>query len=121
MRFLLDANMPRSASAAIRRLGREAVDSRDIGLGLAADKDIANYAREHGLALVTRDFDFSDIRNYPPAAFAGIIVLELPDDAVAEVVVRVMESFISEPLLLSQIAGRLAVVGPWRVRFRPKN
>lgn len=121
MRFLLDANMPRSASAAIRRLGHEAVDSRDIGLGFAADTEIANYAKAHGLALITRDFDFSDIRNYPPAEFAGIIVLGLPDDAVAESVVRVMESFISESHLLSQLAGRLAVVELWRVRFRPKN
>jgi hypothetical protein len=69
--------------------------------------------------VIAHDFDFSDIRNYPPAEFAGIIVLELPDDAVAATVVKVVESFLSQPQLLSQLAGRLAIVESWRARFRP--
>ena len=119
MRFLLDANMPRSAAGAVQRLGHEAVDVRDIGLGGAEDQQVAAYAKQHDLALITRDFDFSDIRNYPPGEYAGIIVLELPDDAVAATVVKVMESFLSQPQLLSQLKGRLAIVESWRVRFRP--
>ena len=119
MRFLLDANMPRSAVGAVQRLGHEAVDVREIGLGGAEDKHIAAYVQQHDLVLITRDFDFSDIRNYPPAEFAGIIVLELPDDAVAATVVKIMESFLSQPQLLSQLAGRLAIVELWRVRLRP--
>jgi predicted nuclease of predicted toxin-antitoxin system len=119
MRFLLDANMPRSAAGVVQRLGHEAVDVRDIGMGGAEDQQVAAYAKQHDLALITRDFDFSDVRNYPPAEFAGIIVLELPDDAVAATVVKVMESFLSQPQLLSQLTGRLAIVESWRVRFRP--
>jgi len=111
--------MPRSAVVAIQRLGHEAVDVRDVGLGGASDAQIAAYAKEHKLALITRDFDFSDVRNYAPAEYAGIIVLELPDDAVAATVVKVMESFLSQPQLLSHVVGRLAIVESWRVRFRP--
>ena len=119
MRFLLDANMPRSAAGAVQRLGHEAVDVRDIGLGGAEDQQVAAYAKQHDLTLITRDFDFSDVRNYPPGEYAGIIVLELPDDAVAATVVKVMESFLSQPQLLSQLTGRLAIVESWRVRLRP--
>jgi len=119
MRFLLDANMPRSAAAAVQRLGHEVVDVRDIGLGGADDAQIAAYAKEHKLVLVTRDFDFSDVRNYPPAEYAGIIVLELPDDAIAATVVKGLESFLSQAELLAQVPGRLAIVESWRVRFRP--
>jgi len=119
MRFLLDANMPRSAAGAVQRLGHEAVDVRDVGLGGADDAQIAVYAKEHKFALVTRDFDFSDIRNYPPAEYAGIIVLELPDDAIAATVVKVLVSFLSQPELLAHVPGRLAIVESWRVRFRP--
>ena len=46
-------------------------------------------------------------------------MLELPDDARAATVVKVMESFLSQPELLAQIVGRLAIVESWRVRFRP--
>jgi predicted nuclease of predicted toxin-antitoxin system len=119
MRFLLDANMPRSAVGAVQRLGHEAVDVRDVGLGGADDAQIALYAKEHKLALVTRDFDFSDVRNYPPADYTGIIVLELPDDAIAATVVKVLESLLSQPELLAHVPGRLAIVESWRVRFRP--
>lgn len=66
MRFLIDANMPRSAAELLKRYNHEAVDVRDIGMGAAADSDIAIYAQQKGLAVVTRDFDFADIRNYPP-------------------------------------------------------
>jgi hypothetical protein len=59
------------------------------------------------------------IRNYPPAVFAGIIVLELPDDAVAAIVLKVMRSFSSQSQFLSQLAGRLAIVESWLVRVRP--
>jgi hypothetical protein len=50
--------------------------------------------------IFTRDFDFSDVRNYPPADCAGVIVLELPDDAIAATVVRVLESLLSQPELV---------------------
>ncbi|MGA8659739.1 MAG: DUF5615 family PIN-like protein [Chthoniobacterales bacterium] len=50
-----------------KRYDHEAVDVRDSGMGGAADSDIAAYAQQNRLALVTRDFDFADIRKYPPA------------------------------------------------------
>jgi hypothetical protein len=34
MRFLVDASLPRSAAPMLRRLGHEAVDVRDIGMGM---------------------------------------------------------------------------------------
>jgi predicted nuclease of predicted toxin-antitoxin system len=57
MRFVIDANMPRSAAELLRRYNHEAVDVRDIGMGGAADSDIAIYAQQNGLAVVKRDFD----------------------------------------------------------------
>lgn len=57
MRFLLVANMPRSAAGAVQRLGHEAFDVREVGLGGAEDKQIAAYAKEHGLALIIHGKD----------------------------------------------------------------
>ena len=119
MRFLIDANMPRSTVELLKRHDHEAVDVRDIGMAGASDGDIAAYAQQNRLALVTRDFDFADIRNYPPAQYAGLLVLELPDDAVATFVLRVMESFVSQKELVEALSGRLAILEPARVRLRP--
>lgn len=118
MRFLLDANLPRSTAPMLARHGHESVLVGDVGLG-PDDEAIAGHAREHGLTLVTRDFDFSDIRNYPPAQHSGIVVLQLPEDAVAAQIVRALEAFILQPNLLARLPGRLAIVESWRVRFRP--
>ena len=119
MRFLVDANLPRSTVAMLARHRHEGADVRDIGLGRAEDTDIASHARQNSLALITRDFDFADIRNYPPADYAGIVVLELPDDAVATAILKVLESFVSKDELLARLPGRLAIVESRRVRFRP--
>ncbi len=120
MHFLLDANLPSRTGDAIKQLGHHATDVRDIGLGSAADAAIAAHAQANSLAIITRDYDFSDIRNYPPGNYAGLVVLDLPDNAVADDVVRLIESFVSRDDLLSHLPQRLAIVSRGRVRFRPK-
>ena len=81
MRFLIDADLPRATGESLRRAGHDAFDVRDIGLGDAKDSKIAAYARAHQLCLLTGDFDFADIRNYPPHLYAGIVVLTIPRNA----------------------------------------
>jgi Domain of unknown function (DUF5615) len=46
----------------------------------APDDTIAAYAERNHLVLITGDFDFADIRNYPPSLHDGIVV---PEDATA--------------------------------------
>jgi predicted nuclease of predicted toxin-antitoxin system len=94
VRFLVDASLPRPATTALRHLGHGAVDVRDIGMRSATDDVIAAHARANQQALITRDFDFADIRNYPPANYTGIVVLQLPNDATAAHVVKLLETFV---------------------------
>lgn len=119
MRFLIDADLPRSATDLIRRYGHEATDVRDIGLGSADDPDIAAYAQTQQVSLITGDFGFADIRNYPPEAYAGIVVLELPRNATTSFILSLIEAFLQQTGLLSRLAGRLAIVEAGRVRLRP--
>lgn len=119
MRFLVDANLPRTTSACIQKSGHEAVDVRDIGLGKSPDSVIARYAQQEGLALITRDKDFGDVRNYPPANYAGIVVLDLQDDAVVAEILKVLAAFLSQTESLKQLPGRLAIVEAGRIRLRP--
>jgi predicted nuclease of predicted toxin-antitoxin system len=85
----------------------------------APDHIVAAHAQRNRQALITRDFDFADIRNDPPADYAGIVVLKLPDDATAPQVVRLLETFLRREDWLARLTGRLAIVESWRVRFRP--
>lgn len=117
-RFLVDASLPRSAAEVLRRNGQEVVDVRDIGMRSAADEAIAAHARENRMVLVTRDFDFADIRNYPPSEHTGLVVLQLPEDATAARVTSLLESFLRDPSLVERLPGCLAIVEFGRVRFR---
>jgi predicted nuclease of predicted toxin-antitoxin system len=118
MRFLLDADLPRSASEVVRQHGHEAVDVRDVGLRDAKDWQIARYAQKEKLFLLTADQDFADIRNYPPSQFAGIAVLSLPRNATSAFINRLLDSFLKQESLVSQLTARLAIVEPGRVRVR---
>jgi predicted nuclease of predicted toxin-antitoxin system len=119
MRFLVDANLPRSTALVLRRLGHDVEDVRDVLPGGAEDETVASHAQRRGRALVTRDFDFADIRNYPPAEYAGLVVLDLPEDATAALVNRTLESFARNSAILARLPGRLAIVESWRIRLRP--
>jgi predicted nuclease of predicted toxin-antitoxin system len=119
MHFLIDASVPRSAGTVLKQLGHEATDVRDAGMRDAPDNIIAAYARDNHLVLVTRDFDFADIRNYPPSLYQGIVVLKLQEDATAKQVALLLASFAAREDWLKYLTGRLAIVEAWRVRFRP--
>src|SRR5262249_44924254 len=80
MKFLLDANLPRSSAPLQRGLGQEVEDVREVLPGGADNNAVAARAQSQKFALVTRDFDFADIRNYPSANYSGMVVLQLPDD-----------------------------------------
>ena len=119
MRFLIDANLPRAVIAVVQSLGHQVEFARDIGLASATDEQIANHALKYGAALLTRDLDFADIRQYPPDQYSGIVVLRLPDTAVTEEIAAAVKRFLSEPRFIASLSGRLAIVEGDRVRFRP--
>jgi predicted nuclease of predicted toxin-antitoxin system len=118
MRFLIDEDLPRSTGDLLRRYGHEAIDVRDIGFRGAKDAQIAAYAQSEGLCLVTGDFDFSDMRNYPPRKYAGLVVLRLPRTATASCILNLLESFLQQEDLVAQMPDELAIVEAGRVRIR---
>jgi len=67
---------------------------------------------------VTGDLDFSDIRDYPPNEYAGLIILRLPRNATASFILNLLEGFLHQDKLVSQLPGKLAIVEGGRVRIR---
>ena len=119
MQFLVDEDLPRSIHALIQRYDHTSRDVRDIGLRGAKDFQIAVYARGNGLCLLTGDLDFSNIQNYPPGDYAGIVVLRVPKTATASFILNLLESFLQQKDLVTQMPGKMAVVELGRVRIRP--
>ena len=96
MRFLVDANLPRSLVDLISNLGHQVEFVRDIGMADAPDSAVSKHAQAAGAVLLTRDLDFADIRNYPPEHYPGIVVFRLPDDALAAEIVSVADRFLRD-------------------------
>lgn len=119
MRFLIDADLPRSVKALLERYGHEAIDIRDIGMRSAKDPVIARHAQDHRACLLTGDFGFADIRNYPAEKYYGIVVLELPGDATASFIHHLIEQMLSQTQVIARLPHRLAIVEAGRIRLRP--
>ena len=118
MRFLIDEDLPRSTGKLLRVYGHEATDVRDIGLRGAIDSRIASYARKNALCLLTGDFDFADVRNYPPILYAGIVVLKVPNIASAGFILKVLEGYLKQEKIVLEAHGNLFIVEPGRIRIR---
>ena len=118
MHFLIDADLPRSVGELIRSLGYEATDVRDFGLRSALDITIAQHAQREGWCLLTGDFDFSDIRSYPPADYAGIVVLVIPPMVTSLYITQLLVMFLQQRDVVEQLPGKLAIVEAGRVRLR---
>jgi len=119
MHFLIDASLPRSTAELIRRAGHRATDVRDVGSTLAADQQIAEYARANAYTVITADFDFADIRFYPPQQYHGIVVIDRPENATVARVLEIVGRFLGETDVLLALPGRLAIVDQDRIRLRP--
>jgi hypothetical protein len=111
--------MPRMAVGVLARLGHQVEFTKDIGLSNDFDKMIAAHAQATQAALITRDLDFADVRNYPPEQFFGIVVLRVPDEALAPDIADLLERFVGNSEFTDNLSGKPAIVEENRVRFRP--
>ena len=62
MRLLLDQNLSPLLIERLRDIYPDSVHVASVGLDCAVDEDIWRYARQHELAIVTKDADFSEMR-----------------------------------------------------------
>jgi len=117
MRFLLDADVPRSSTRVFRRLRHEVQDVRDISLGDATDQEIAKYAKQNNLILVTRDIEFANILRYPMGSHVGIVVLRLPFDFTSEQINSVLNDFIKS-VKIEELVNNITIIelGKYRIR-----
>lgn len=117
IRYRLDADLPRSAAEALRQLGCEVVDVRDIGLGYASDDSVFRYAVTHGYILVTADKGFTSLLRFPLGTHPGLIVARFPQHTPAHRKSRILARWIAR-LAEGDVAGNLLIVEPRGVRVR---
>lgn len=116
MQFKVDENIHPGVAELLRQHGHDALTVWDENLRGTADSNLAQICRGEERTIVTLDLDFADIRAYPPARHAGIIVLRLVSQSRGHVLRTVARLL---PMLEGvAIAGRLWIVDEQNVRVR---
>lgn len=111
LKFKVDENLPTEAASLLISPGHDVSTVLDEKLGGRSDSTIASVCQNE-----RRDLDFADIRRYPPADYAGIIVLRLSrvdKYKVLSALERLIPVLNQEPLV-----GKLWIVDEMRVRIR---
>ena len=117
MKLKIDENLPAECAEILSHGGLQADTVADEGLKGADDSALAAASRSEGRVLVTLDLDFANIRAYPPAEYAGIIVLR-PKSQDKQSVLALVHRFAL--VLVNRLpAGELWIVESARIRFRP--
>ena len=116
LKFKVDENMPAEAAALLAGAGHDALTVPEQRLGGQSDPNIAAVCRQEDRAIVTLDLDFADIRAYPPADYAGIVVLRLSRLDKARILAAIQRLL---PLLEQEpLNGLLWIVEDARMRIR---
>jgi predicted nuclease of predicted toxin-antitoxin system len=116
MRFKIDENLHDDVAVLLTDAGHDAHTVHAEGLRGTNDAALARHCVDEARALVTLDLDFADIRAFPPATIAGLIVLRVRDQSrpqMLSVMTQVLDLLRREP-----IAGRLWIVTEAGVRIR---
>ena len=114
MKFLIDADCPRSIGILLRDIGHDVVDIRDIDPS-SSDDDIYLLIQKESFILVTRDTDFSNILRYPLYSKCGIILLRVHMMDVEEILSLIKNILIK--VSESEFLGSLIVVRKGRIRI----
>lgn len=122
MKFLVDADLPKSTKESIKQLNFYAEDVRDIGLGNKEDNEIIEYAKQKDFIIVTRDLDFGDIKLYPIKLHKGVVILRLPHFFITKQINKVLLAFLNlikeKSLKEEQIKNSIVIVELGRYRIR---
>lgn len=93
-RILLDQGLPRSALKSLKKAGWDALHTGDIGLHMAADKEIIEYARHEDRVIITLDSDFHSILAVENAKNPSVIRIRregIKGEMLAEIIIRIWD------------------------------
>jgi predicted nuclease of predicted toxin-antitoxin system len=116
MRFKLDENVHPAVADLLADAGHDALTVRQQGMQGCFDDALVDHFRGESRILVSLDLDFADLRTYPPAKTAGLIILRLHSQSRRHLLAtmsRLIALLDQEP-----IVARLWIVSESGVRIR---
>jgi len=116
MQFKLNENLPIEMSALLKEHSHDADTVKDESLCGAPDSRLISLCQEERRALITLDMGFTNIRNYPPEDYHGLIVLRLAKQDKEHVLAHLRK--IAPFLQGGNVKGHLWIVEENKIRIR---
>ena len=116
MKFKLDENIGRHGLDLLSAAGHDVMTVRDQALGGATDEKLFVICSIEGRAPITLDHDFGQVTRFPPAASAGVVILEAGPRVSVRSILDRLKDFLSV-LERHSVVGSLWIVEPGRVRI----
>lgn len=113
MRIKLDENIHGDVRDALAGWGHDTTTVHEEELAGRPDVDVAAAVKAEERCLVTFDLDFANPRRYPPADYAGIVVLRLHTPT-SKLQIRRLVSFFTAQA--ESVAGKLWILDETRAR-----
>ncbi len=119
LRFFIDQCVPRSVNKSLRDAGHTVELLRTHLPINAKDPDVIKCAQRLKAVLITLNGDFSDIINYPPANFGGIVALQVRNhpESIPAIVMRLL-TYLREHPGPEHWVGKLFLVEAHRIRIK---
>jgi predicted nuclease of predicted toxin-antitoxin system len=119
LRCFIDQCVPRSVSESLGNAGHTVELLRSHLPINAKDSDVIKCAQTLEAVLITLNGDFSDIINYPPASFGGIIALQVRNhpESLPAIVMRLL-THMGEHAEREDWIGKLFLVEAHRIRIK---
>ncbi len=116
-RFLVDEDLPRSFAPALREVGFDTQDVRDVGLRGCSDAEVFARAQAEDRVLLTADLGFANALAFPAGSHAGIVVARVPNEMPVADVTRTILSALRD-FADEELAGAIVIVERHRTRIR---
>jgi predicted nuclease of predicted toxin-antitoxin system len=115
----VDEDLPRAIAVLIRHAGHDAATVVEQGLGGSPDAVLWKTIQAEARFLVTADKGFANIREHPPGAHAGILLLRPAQDGIRPLV-ELMQRLL-RTRSLDDLRETVTVVTPRSVRIRRRT
>jgi len=116
VKFKLDENIGKRGLELLRTAGHDVETVCEEGLGGESDDVIFNSVVKEGRALITLDHDFCHVLRFPPETSHGIVILELPPQALPDSINLRLKDFLAI-LSTRPLKNELWIVEPFRIRI----
>lgn len=116
--FLLDENLSHESAEYLITLGYSAVSVNELSLNASTDEQLAKFAKQRKLVIVTLDTDFAEMYHFASNKKIGVILLRVNNQTVESVNDTLFRLHENNILTQSYLDKALVIIDDNKIRIR---